>query len=126
MNGAPNPPAPPTTVALSFVGPINYPATKNLRNACANAVNNQVKNLTLLISSWGGSTNEGFALYHFLNALPLDITTHNIGSIDSVANLFFWRGSKGTQPPTRAFYSMISRGPHPLPQPPRAYRYESL
>jgi hypothetical protein len=38
-------------LTLSFVGPMNYPATKNLRNACAAAVNNRTQKLTLLISS---------------------------------------------------------------------------
>jgi len=89
MNGQQNPPE---HVALTFVGPINYPATKFLRNACCQAVNAGTKRLTLLISSNGGSTAEGFALYHFLRALPLETTMHNIGSIDSIANVCFLAG----------------------------------
>jgi ATP-dependent protease ClpP protease subunit len=85
--------APPSHVALSFVGPINYPATKNLRNAFCNAVNSGAKELTFLISSSGGSTEEGFALYHFLRSLPLKLTTHNIGTIASIANIVFLSGA---------------------------------
>jgi len=85
---------PPAHVALSFVGPIAYPATKILRNACCQAINSGAKQLTLLISSPGGTTVEGFALYHFLRSLPLELTTHNIGSIESIANIVFISGSK--------------------------------
>jgi ATP-dependent protease ClpP protease subunit len=86
--------SPPPHVVLSFVGPIQYPATKNLRNACCQAVNSGASILTLLISSPGGSTVEGFALYHFLRSLPVELTTHNIGSIESIANIVFISGVK--------------------------------
>lgn len=82
----------PSNIVLSFVGPIHYPATKILRNACCQAVSTGTKKLTLLISSPGGSTVEGFALYHFLRSLPVELTTHNIGSIESIANIVFIAG----------------------------------
>jgi len=56
--------------------------------------NSGVKKITLLLSSPGGSTVEGFALYHFLRALPVELVTHNIGSIESIANVVFLAGSK--------------------------------
>lgn len=91
MNGQP---LPPSHVVLSFVGPIQYPATKILRNSCCGAVNGGAKQLTILFSSFGGATFEGFALYHFLRALPLELTMHNIGSVQSIANVVFMAGSK--------------------------------
>jgi len=83
-----------TNIAYSFVGPIQYPATKNLRNAFCNAINTGVKTITLLMSSSGGSTEEGFALYHFLRSLPIELTIHNIGIMASIANIPFLAGSK--------------------------------
>jgi ATP-dependent protease ClpP protease subunit len=90
----PLPPVPPSHVVLSYVGPINYPATKILRNSCCGAVNGGAKQLTILFSSFGGATFEGFALYHFLRALPIELTMHNIGSVQSIANVVFMAGFK--------------------------------
>lgn len=84
----------PTKVAIIFVGPILYPATKNLRNLFSQLSSGGVKEVILQISSTGGSLSEGFALYHFLKSLPLNLTTHNIGSIESIANIVFLAGSR--------------------------------
>ena len=75
--------------AVTFVGPIYHPATKNLRNLCSQLGGNGTPELHLFLSSTGGSLAEGFALYNFLRSLPLELTTHNIGSIESVANVVF-------------------------------------
>ena len=96
-------PQPPPQVVLTFVGPINYPATKILRNACYQAVGTGTKNLTLLISSPGGASVEGFALYHFLRSLPVELTTHNIGSIESMANIVFIAGKNRFACPNTRF-----------------------
>lgn len=86
--------SPPSHVVFSFVGPINYPASKNLRNVFCNANNNGAKVVTLLISSSGGSTEEGFALYNLLRSLPFELITCNIGNISSIANIVFMAGDK--------------------------------
>jgi ATP-dependent protease ClpP protease subunit len=85
------------------VGPIAYPPTKILRNACCQAVSTGAKKLTLLISSSGGTTIEGFAMYHFLRALPIELEMHNIGSIESIANVVFLAGSKRLACPNTRF-----------------------
>lgn len=79
-------------VSVTFVGPILYPATKNLRTFCCQVANSKADEIRLQISSTGGSLFEGFALYHFLRSLPLKVTTHNIGNIDSIANIVFLAG----------------------------------
>ncbi len=88
------PQTPSKNIFLSFVGPTIYPPTKILRNACCQAVSSGATQLTLLISSSGGSTLEAFALYNFLRALPCEIITYNIGTIQSVANVVFLAGAK--------------------------------
>lgn len=75
--------------AVTFVGPMHYPATKNLRNLCSQLVTTRTSELYLLFSSTGGSLAEGFALYNFLRALPMKLTIHNIGSVESIANIVF-------------------------------------
>lgn len=90
MNPTPQPNTPPAQpqikpVSLVFIGPIQNPATKNLRNACCGAVNNGTKEIQIFFSSSGGLVDEGFALYAFLRALPVKLTMHAIGFVDSMA-----------------------------------------
>lgn len=84
-----NTPQLPPPAFVTFVGPMHYPATKNLRNLCSQLAANKVPELYLLFSSTGGALVEGFALYNFLRALPMKLTIHNIGSVESIANIVF-------------------------------------
>jgi ATP-dependent protease ClpP protease subunit len=52
------------------------------------------KELYFLFSSNGGSVDAGITLYNFLRSLPVDITMHNMGSIDSIATVIFLAGNK--------------------------------
>ena len=58
----------------------------------AQKVNAGVKDIYLLISSPGGSVMNGINVYNFLKALPINLTTHNIGIVDSIANVIFLAG----------------------------------
>ncbi|HZM04690.1 MAG TPA: hypothetical protein VFC44_16915 [Candidatus Saccharimonadales bacterium] len=80
-----NPPPIIKPVTLVFVGPMQNPAVKNLRSACCNAVSSGTKEIQILFSSGGGAVDEAFALYTFLRALPLKLTMHAIGNVDSSA-----------------------------------------
>ena len=84
----PAPQTPPPS-AVTFVGPMHYPATKNLRNLCSQLAGAGTPEIYLQFSSTGGSLVEGFALYNFLRSLPLRLTIHNIGSVESIANIVF-------------------------------------
>jgi ATP-dependent Clp protease protease subunit len=61
-------------------------------------INNELKQGTthfiLLISSPGGSVFWGLTAYNFLKGIPAQIDTHNMGSIDSVANVLYCAGQK--------------------------------
>lgn len=56
----------------------------------------QVKpaHLYIALSSPGGNVAAGITLYNFLKALPIEITMHNIGSVDSIATVIFMAGVK--------------------------------
>lgn len=87
-----------THVALNFHGPINAPATIRLRNAiCATANGSQAgpcDKLILLLSSWGGSLEDGFSLYNLIRSIKTEVVTVNMGQIASIANVFFLGGSR--------------------------------
>jgi ATP-dependent protease ClpP protease subunit len=94
----PAPPQPPPPqirpVTLVFVGPIQNPASKNLRAACCNFVTNGTKEIQILFSSTGGDVNEAFSLHNFLRGLPIRLAIHCIGSVDSAAMCVFLAGAR--------------------------------
>jgi len=61
--------------------------------------------LYYFISSKGGDVDAGFTLYNFLISLQskLTVTMHNIGTIDSIANIIFIAGGKRYAAPNAAF-----------------------
>ena len=89
---------------LVFIGPISNNATRFLRNACCTAVNDKVTDLTIQFSSSGGTVDEGFSLYEFLLSLPLTLTMHNIGVVNSVAIIVFLAGDKRFANDNTIFY----------------------
>jgi len=89
--------------ALCFVGPIDRPWTQSLRNMLCAFANDGVTHLSLYMSSSGGSMVEGFALYNLINSLPMRIHTHNIGAIQSIANIVFIAGHERTAAPQSSF-----------------------
>lgn len=92
------------TVYLTYVDGID---TENVNNfiTLINKVIAEEKPdaLYFLISSPGGEVDAGVALYYFLKALPIKIIMHNIGSIDSIANVIFVAGEKRYAAPHTTF-----------------------
>jgi ATP-dependent protease ClpP protease subunit len=48
--------------------------------------------LCLTLSTPGGQVASGITIYNFLISLPIEVTTHNIGNIDSIGNAIFLAG----------------------------------
>ena len=51
----------------------------------------------------GGNVVAGFMLYNFLKSLPVEITMHNIGSVDSIATVIFMAGGRRLATPYSTF-----------------------
>jgi len=84
----------PEIVYLSFVHPINWDTVNQLIKLSNDVVNRGIKKICLLMGSPGGLVDAGFAVYNHLLGLPIEVITHNISSIDSVANVIFLAGNK--------------------------------
>ncbi|HWJ94506.1 MAG TPA: ATP-dependent Clp protease proteolytic subunit, partial [Telluria sp.] len=69
---------------VHFIGPINQNSVCTVRNLCLQALQSGASEIELHMSTEGGNMTAGFALYFFLKSLPLPLTTHNIGSVESV------------------------------------------
>ncbi len=81
------------TVYISFNSSIDQASVRVLMANCTNIVEKMKPDeLYFLFSSGGGSVSDGIALYHFLKALPVKITMHNIGAVDSIATIIFLAG----------------------------------
>ncbi len=106
------------TVYITFVGGIDKPLVNKFIAFCNNAVQeHRPDELYFLIASNGGDVDSGFVLYNYLTALHggLKLTMHNIGNIDSIANVIFLSGQDRFASPNASFHfhgvSMSVTGP---------------
>lgn len=105
------PPAatPPATLDMSAPYQINWivPIDAASVNQMILLVQFQVKagrkNFIFLISSQGGEVLSGLTAYNFLHGLNVNITTFNMGQVDSAANLIFCAGNHRYALPTSRF-----------------------
>lgn len=88
----PQPTPPEHTAVISFIAPIAGPTVNQLLAVVNQQMAQGVKKITILISSPGGDTASGFVAYNFLRGLPLEITTFNVGNVDSAAMLVYCAG----------------------------------
>jgi ATP-dependent Clp protease protease subunit len=79
---------------VHFIGPINHTSACTVRNLCLQALQSGASEIELHLSTEGGNMTAGFALYYFLKSLPLPLTTHNIGSVESVGVVIFLAGQR--------------------------------
>jgi ATP-dependent protease ClpP protease subunit len=88
---------------IHFAGDINGVTAERIRDFCFGAVKEGATDIRLHFSSAGGPNPDGFALYGFLRSLPVPLTIHNIGSIESMAVLPFLAGSRRIASPHSRF-----------------------
>lgn len=88
---------------VSFTAEINPHTTSVLINLMSQLVNSGVKQIVLLLSTPGGSVMHGLTLYNTLRGFPIELTTHNVGNVDSIGNAVFLAGSKRIASPHSTF-----------------------
>jgi ATP-dependent protease ClpP protease subunit len=81
-------------VYISFSAEIRQLPAETLIATLANCANAQVKQVYLLLSTFGGNVTNGFNLYNLMKGMPFELITHNVGSINSIGNVVFLAGSK--------------------------------
>ncbi len=91
------------TVYIKFFASVN----RNSANALMDSIDQQIakdkKKIILLISTTGGSVFHGISLYNYLKGIPIEIETHNFGSVDSIGNIIFLAGTKRFSVPDARF-----------------------
>ena len=78
---------------LSFTAEINQQTTEALMGAMG-TVSQEHDEILLMFSTPGGSVSSGIAVYNMIRALPVPVTTYNIGNVDSIGNVIYQAGSK--------------------------------
>ena len=77
---------------LSYSSKIDGKGCDLLLKAFQEIVEDGVKEVHFLINTTGGTVDHGVNLYNILKGLPLELTTHNVSSVDSIGNIIFLAG----------------------------------
>jgi ATP-dependent protease ClpP protease subunit len=91
------------TTYVSFSAEINQSTAEQLIAVMADLANKGVCDVTLLLSTPGGSVMHGLAVYNTLRGLPFRLTTHNVGNVDSIGNAIFLAGETRVACPHSTF-----------------------
>ena len=83
-----------TLHVIHFMRSINPETLAGLQNVALSALKEGATEIVIHISSDGGTNDHGFAAYHFLRSLPIPVTMHCIGNVESMAIVMFLAGTK--------------------------------
>jgi ATP-dependent Clp protease, protease subunit len=91
------------TFYVKFFAPVMQDSINALMQIVDRKLNQGAKKMGLLISTPGGDVFHGLSAYNFLKGVPLEITTHNFGSADSIGVVLFCAGTKRLSVPHARF-----------------------
>lgn len=80
------------TTYINFHAPINGTTVQNLIAAMSHKMMNGTDDFYIMFSTPGGEVASGITLYNYLMALPVPVTMHNMGNVDSIGNSIFAAG----------------------------------
>jgi len=80
------------TAYVSFSADINPSSTESLIALLSQQANQGITEVYLMLSTPGGSVMNGLNLYNVLRAMPFQLTTHNVGHVNSIGNAVFLAG----------------------------------
>jgi ATP-dependent Clp protease, protease subunit len=94
---------PTNTFYVKFFAPVMQESINVLMQVVDKKLSQGAKKMGLLISTPGGDVFHGLSAYNYLKGIPLEITTHNFGSADSIGVVIFCAGSKRLSVPHARF-----------------------
>ena len=90
-------------IVIKFFAPVIDATINALMDAIDQKMKQGATQFIILISSPGGSVFHGLSAYNYLKGLPVRVTTHNFGSVDSIGVVLFCGGSKRLSVPQARF-----------------------
>jgi len=79
---------------IKFFVPVIEVTVNQLLDVIDQKMRQGTSEFILLISSPGGSVFQGLSAYNYLKGLPVNLTTHNFGSVDSITAVLYCSGGK--------------------------------
>ena len=107
---------PGNTFYVKFFAPVMQDSINVLMQVVDKKLSQGAQKMGLLISTPGGDVFHGISAYNYLKGIPLEITTHNFGSADSIGVVLFCAGSKRLSVPHARFllHGVMSNFPGPV------------
>jgi ATP-dependent Clp protease, protease subunit len=91
------------TFYIKFFAPVMQESINVLMQVVDRKLSQGAKKMGLLISTPGGDVFHGLSAYNYLKGIPLEITTHNFGSADSIGVVLFCAGTRRLSVPHARF-----------------------
>lgn len=92
---APPPAHPPSKqVYISFHAEVNQTTSEALLSVVAQQMGEGRREVHLLLSTPGGLVANGLGIYNTLRALPIRLSTYNVGSVNSIGNIIYLAGER--------------------------------
>ena len=82
------------TAVINFFADVNANSVAMLVGIVDQQMRNGFHKFSILISSTGGETTSAFTAYNYLRGIKAEITTFNVGNVDSAATVIYCAGSK--------------------------------
>jgi ATP-dependent Clp protease, protease subunit len=91
------------TAVIRFFSDVNPGSVGLLLQTVDSQYKAGYRKFIILISSGGGDLLSGFMAYNYLKGLPIEVTTFNVGNVDSSASIIYCAGSKRYAVPEARF-----------------------
>ncbi len=82
------------THTVLFAAPITPAVANEFIQTLAQLHRDGATHVVLAMNSNGGHVQSGMFMYNVLCSMPFELTTHNIGNVDSIANVIFLSGKQ--------------------------------
>jgi ATP-dependent Clp protease protease subunit len=101
---------------VHFSRGIDPQSSHDLITALLGIANSQDHDITLFMNSNGGNVVAGIHCHNMIRSLDINLTTHNVGNVDSIANVIFLAGDQRlcSPPSTFMFHSVGFDQPGPV------------
>lgn len=80
--------------AIRFMAPVNSKTSDRLFKVIDDLINKGTTHLHLLLSTPGGSVFHGLSVHNYLKGIPIEVSTYNFGSVDSIGVVIYCAGAK--------------------------------
>jgi ATP-dependent Clp protease, protease subunit len=87
-----NPPIPTPEAWIRFMAPVMPQSATALLKVVDQKISTGARHIHLMLSSPGGSVFHGLSIHNFLRGAPIEVTTYNFGSVDSIGVVIFCAG----------------------------------